>query len=72
MKDFILKLAREAIETYVKTGKKIPIPNEYPNELKKKKGVFVTIYKKPKELRGCIGLPYPQKPLIEGIIEAAT
>ncbi|MEM5778393.1 MAG: TIGR00296 family protein [Candidatus Aenigmatarchaeota archaeon] len=71
MKDFILKLAREAIETYVKTSKKIPIPNEYPKELNKKKGVFVTIYKRPKELRGCIGLPYPQKPLIEGIIEAA-
>jgi len=72
MKDFILKLAREAIETYVKTGKKISVPKEYPKELEEKKGVFVTIYKRPKELRGCIGLPYPQKPLIEGLIEAAV
>jgi len=71
MKEFVLKLARETIETYVNTGKKISIPKEYPKELDKKRGVFVTIYKKPKELRGCIGLPYPQKPLIEGIIEAA-
>jgi hypothetical protein len=72
MKEFILKLSREAIETYVKDGRKIPIPREYPKELKEKRGVFVTIYKNPKELRGCIGLPYPQKPLIEGIIEAAV
>jgi uncharacterized protein (TIGR00296 family) len=71
MKDFILKLAREAIETYVKTGRKISVPKDYPKELNEKRGVFVTIYKKPKELRGCIGLPYPQKPLIEGLIEAA-
>jgi hypothetical protein len=71
MKDFVLKLAREAIENYVKTGKRIPVPKEYPKELEGKRGVFVTIYKNPKELRGCIGLPYPQQPLIEGIIEAA-
>jgi len=71
MKDFVLKLAREAIETYVMTGKRIPVPKEYPKELEEKRGVFVTIYKNPKELRGCIGLPYPQQPLIEGIIEAA-
>jgi hypothetical protein len=71
MKEFILKLSREAIETYVKDGRKIPIPRDYPKELKEKRGVFVTIYKKPKELRGCIGLPYPQQPLIEGLIEAA-
>jgi len=71
MKEFILKLAREAIETYVKTRKKLPVPKEYPKELKEKRGVFVTIYKKPRDLRGCIGLPYPQKPLVEGLIEAA-
>jgi len=71
MKDFILKLTREAIETYVKTGKKISAPERYPKELDEKKGVFVTIYKKPKELRGCIGFPYPQIPIIRGLIEAA-
>jgi len=73
MRDFILKLAREAIETYVKTGKRIPIPKNYPEGLKEEKGVFVTIYKKSsKELRGCIGLPHPQIPLIEGLITAAV
>ena len=72
MKDFILKLARETIETYVTTGKKIPVPKEYPKEMKENKGVFVTIYKKPRELRGCIGIPYPEMPLIEALIEASV
>jgi uncharacterized protein (TIGR00296 family) len=71
MEDFILKLVREAIETYVKTGKKISIPKNYPEKLNDKRGVFITIYKK-SELRGCIGLPYPEKPLIEGLIEASV
>ena len=71
MKDFVLGLARKVIELYVKTGKKIDIPMKYPDKMKEKRGVFVTIYKKG-QLRGCIGLPYPQKPLIEGLIDAAV
>jgi AmmeMemoRadiSam system protein A len=74
-KQYILKLARRAIETYVRTGRIISRPKDYPKELDEKRGVFVTInkifYGKP-ELRGCIGLPYPTKPLIDGIIEAAV
>jgi uncharacterized protein (TIGR00296 family) len=71
MKDFVLKTAREAIENYVRNGRRIAIPKNFPKELNEKRGVFVTIYKKSKELRGCIGLPYPELPLIEGLIEAA-
>jgi uncharacterized protein (TIGR00296 family) len=71
MKDFVLSLARKAVEGYVKTGKKIDIPMKYPEEMKEKKGVFVTLHKK-EQLRGCIGLPYPQKPLIEALIDAAV
>jgi uncharacterized protein len=70
--EFILSLAREAVEEYVKSGKVIDKPREYPKELDENRGVFVTIFKKPRELRGCIGLPFPDKPLIEGIIEAAV
>ena len=73
-KKFIIKLARRAIEVYVKNGRVISKPKDYPQELNEKRGVFVTIYEKSfgeSELRGCIGLPYPIKPLIEGIIEAA-
>jgi len=71
---FLLKLARDAIENFVKNNRIIPIPENYPEEFKEKKGVFVTLYKKHsfgKELMGCIGFPYPQKPLIEALIESA-
>lgn len=71
MKDFVLKLARMAIENYVKTGQKLAVPKEYPKEMREKRGVFVTVYKKGM-LRGCIGLPFPEKPLIEGLIEASV
>lgn len=67
----VLKIARDAIETYVKTSRRIATPSKYPSEMKEKRGVFVTIFTKPKELRGCIGFPYPQEPLIDGLIEAA-
>jgi len=73
-KQYILKLARRAIETYVRTGRVISRPKDYPTELNEKRGVFVTIkkifYGEP-VLRGCMGLPYPTKSLIDGIIEAA-
>lgn len=56
-----IKLAKNTIETYIKTGKKVVIPKNLPEEFYNcQKGVFVTIYKKSdddtkKELRGCIG-----------------
>ncbi len=64
MREFLLKIARKAIED--------PnfIPKEIPEEAKEKRGVFVTITKNGK-LRGCIGFPLPVYPLWEGIIKAA-
>ena len=71
MVHFLIGTAKKAIEEYVKNGKKISI-KDYLEEYNKKRGVFVTIYKKnPKSLRGCIGFPYPNLPLIEALIEAA-
>ncbi|MCD6367622.1 MAG: AmmeMemoRadiSam system protein A [Candidatus Aenigmarchaeota archaeon] len=68
---FLVKLARESIENFVRNGK-IVEPGEYPEILRERMGVFVTLEKYPSgELRGCIGLPYPEKPLIHGVIEAA-
>ncbi|MEM5853721.1 MAG: TIGR00296 family protein [Candidatus Aenigmatarchaeota archaeon] len=60
----LVRLARKAVETrrIWKFGK----------DLKVKKGVFVTIETYPeKELRGCIGFPYPIYPLGEGVQKAA-
>lgn len=73
--EFLLRLSREAIEAFAKTKKAIPIPEKYPKELKEKRGVFVSLHKKTegyKELRGCIGFPTAEKPLIEGIIDASV
>ena len=75
-----VKLAKTSIETYIKTGETIEIPNDLPeNFYNEKKGVFVTIYKKygnplpnEKELRGCIGTFMPtKKDIAEEIIENA-
>jgi len=65
----LLKIAREAIETFVRAGKRIEPPS-----IRERKGVFVTIYKLVngrKLLRGCIGYPYPDRPLGEALVDAA-
>lgn len=67
-----VRLARKAIEECLKNGTKIE-PDDLPNVFKEKRGVFVTLNKKKesKELRGCIGRPYPVLPLGEAIILSA-
>ncbi len=58
------KLAKNTIETYVKTGRKIEVPKDLPEEFYNgQKGVFVTIYEinHKKKLRGCIGTFIPTK-----------
>ncbi len=60
----LVRMAREAIK-----GEEREHRDEF---LKEKKGVFVTLYSFPdKTLRGCIGFPYPVKPLGEAVREAA-
>jgi len=49
----LLKIARESIGAYLKTGKKLQIKETDP-VLNQKMGAFVTLHKN-KELRGCIG-----------------
>ena len=63
MADIYTKLARDSIENYLKTGKKINIALNLPeNFLKKKAGVFVSLHKKDDHsLRGCIGTFVPTK-----------
>jgi len=54
-----VKLARETVETYVKTGRMYKSPEPLPEELSSgRAGVFVSI-KKHGELRGCIGTISP-------------
>ena len=56
----IAKLAKETVETYIKTGKKPSPPKELIPEMKEKAGVFVSIHKLG-DLRGCIGTFEPQE-----------
>ncbi|MCX8162706.1 MAG: AMMECR1 domain-containing protein, partial [Candidatus Bathyarchaeota archaeon] len=65
---FIVKLARRSIEEYLSRGVVIDPPPDTPSKLYAKSGVFVTLNKLVggvKELRGCIGFPYPTHPLVE-------
>lgn len=70
----LVRFAREVVETYVKEGEKLQPPVEVSERLKEKRGVFVTLNKLErgeKSLRGCIGFPLPELPLIQAVRDAA-
>lgn len=72
--EFLVKLARRAVEEYLRTKNQIPTPEGIPEKLKQPCGVFVTINATEdgrKELRGCIGYPYPTDPLVRALIQSA-
>ncbi len=53
--DEYVKLARSSLETYIRTGRKLPVPEGLPEELTDTQaGAFVSIHKNGR-LRGCIG-----------------
>jgi uncharacterized protein len=68
--EFLVKLARKTIETYIKEGKIMAVPDETPQNLRQDMGVFVTINSQ-NQLRGCIGYPEPVKPLVKATIDVA-
>ncbi|KPV64678.1 MAG: hypothetical protein AOA65_0894 [Candidatus Bathyarchaeota archaeon BA1] len=71
---FLVRLARKAVEEHLKTGKVIDMPKDTSPRLMEHCGVFVTlnsIRQGRKELRGCIGFPYPTNPLAQAVIESA-
>ncbi len=70
--ELAVRLARQAIEECLNNGKKIS-PDNLPAVFRENRGVFVTLNKKAgaRELRGCIGRPYPVMPLGEAIILSA-
>lgn len=71
--ELLIRTARQAITTYLEEHRLIPSPNEATEKLRMKSGVFVTLntVKPAHELRGCIGFPYPEAPLIDSTIRAA-
>jgi uncharacterized protein (TIGR00296 family) len=71
---FLITLARNTVKQYLETGKANKPPKETPKKLFEHCGVFVTINsvrQGKKELRGCIGYPYPTSPLVEAVIDSA-
>jgi uncharacterized protein (TIGR00296 family) len=71
---FLIKLVRDTIEAFLKTGHIIEFPKDTLQKFYRKSGVFVTINmldKGDKMLRGCIGYPYPTNSLIEAIVDSA-
>lgn len=72
--ELAVHLARRAIEECLKNSTKVK-PDDLPGVFNEKRGVFVTLNIqrtiKRKELRGCIGRPYPVLPLGEAIILSA-
>lgn len=67
----LVRLARVAVEKYLQES--IIIKSE--KHTLEKAGVFVTLSyvtsSKKEYLRGCIGFPLPEKPLYQGVVEAA-
>ncbi|HDP69525.1 MAG TPA: AmmeMemoRadiSam system protein A [Actinobacteria bacterium] len=71
-----VKLARKAVENYIKKRKTMSPPDVLSDFLKKRAGVFVCI-KKDNALRGCIGTTVPcqesiAEEIIKNAIQAAT
>jgi AmmeMemoRadiSam system protein A len=69
-REVLLQLSRNAIKTTVRKGRQLPVVHSLSLLLRQKRGVFVTLWKEG-DLRGCIGFPYPVKPLVEAVQEAS-
>ena len=70
----LVELARKAVEEHFKTGEIMPTPMNISSKFEQQYGVFVTLNSVrhgEKELRGCIGVPYPTLPLVRAVIESA-
>ena len=71
---FLVELSRKAVEEYLRNKRRINVPSSVSEKLMQPCGVFVTINtirNREKELRGCIGYPYPTTALAEAVIESA-
>jgi len=69
-KDFLLKVAREGIESFLKGGLKKNIKTN-DMQLNTNAAVFVTLMKN-KNLRGCIGTTVAYKPLYKAVAQMAV
>jgi uncharacterized protein len=74
----LVSIARQTIETAVVEGRVLghheltPWPQGEDGFLESHRGAFVTLTGPDGGLRGCIGVPYPVKPLEEAVVHAAV
>ena len=74
----LVSIARKTVETAVVEGRVIgrnelpPLPEGENEFMKSLRGAFVTLTNPDGGLRGCIGVPYPVKPLGEAVVHAAV
>ena len=70
-KRILLDVARRSVVSFVQEGKPLAVRlDDYPEPLRQKAGVFVTLKKKG-ALRGCIGYISAAKPLVQAVAEVA-
>jgi uncharacterized protein len=69
----LVLLARKAITSYLSNHEIIKPPSGISEDLLRKSGAFVTLnsIKPVRELRGCIGFPYPEQRLVDAVIQGA-
>lgn len=73
--EFLVRLARKSVEEYLENHRLVTVPDDTPAKLMQRLGVFVTLNIKKhcgKELRGCIGYPYPTTRLVKAVTECAV
>jgi uncharacterized protein len=75
--EVLVRTARSSIDAHL-SGTEFQSPAKVSAGLREQRGVFVTLldYAKGNNLRGCIGIPFPSRPLIDQVriaaVEAAT
>jgi len=71
-KRILLDVARRSIQSFLREGKPLVVRlDDYPELLRQKRGVFVTLKKKG-ALRGCIGYIGAVRPLVQAVAEVAV
>lgn len=71
---FLVRLARNSVKAYLARGELLK-PDNVPTVLRTPCGVFTTLNSQAAsgaQLRGCIGFPYPNKPLVEAVVLSAV
>lgn len=70
--EFLVKLSRDSINHYLENLVPLKPPKIFSPELKKYRGAFCTILTYPNlDLRGCIGEIFPEKRLVDTVIEVS-